>query len=53
MRITRITAYGQNQPFRDGAYTCSGGRSALGFDSTILRIDTDAGLTGLARIIHE
>ena len=46
MRITKITAYGQNQPFRDGAYTCSGGRSALGFVSTIVRIDTDAGLTG-------
>lgn len=46
MRITKITAYGQHQPFRDGAYTCSGGRSAPGFDSTIVRIDTDAGLTG-------
>ena len=46
MRITRITAYRQSQPFRDGAYTCSGGRSALGFDSTIVRIDTDAGLVG-------
>ena len=46
MRITKITAYGQNQPFRDGAYTCSGGRSALGFDSTIVRIDTDADLAG-------
>jgi cis-L-3-hydroxyproline dehydratase len=46
MRITKITAYSQNQPFRDGAYTCSGGRSALGFDSTIVRIDTDAGLAG-------
>jgi L-alanine-DL-glutamate epimerase-like enolase superfamily enzyme len=46
VRISRITAYGQTQPFRDGAYTCSGGRSALGFDSTIVRIDTDAGLIG-------
>jgi L-alanine-DL-glutamate epimerase-like enolase superfamily enzyme len=46
VRIIKITAYGQTQPFRDGAYTCSGGRSALGFDSTIVRIDTDAGLTG-------
>ena len=46
MRITKITAYRQDQPFRDGAYTCSGGRSALGFDSTIIRIDTDAGLAG-------
>lgn len=46
MRITRITAFGQSQPFRDGAYTCSGGRSALGFESTIVRIDTDAGFNG-------
>jgi cis-L-3-hydroxyproline dehydratase len=46
LRITKITAYRQEQPFRDGAYTCSGGRSALGFDSTIVRIDTDAGLIG-------
>ncbi|HJT14742.1 MAG TPA: mandelate racemase/muconate lactonizing enzyme family protein, partial [Dongiaceae bacterium] len=46
MRITKITAYGQSQPFRDGPYTCSGGRSALGFDSTVVRIDTDAGLVG-------
>lgn len=30
----------------DGSYTCSGRRSAQGFDSTIVRIDTDAGLTG-------
>ena len=46
MRITKITAYQQDQPFRDGAYTCSGGRTAFGFDSTIIRIDTDAGLVG-------
>jgi L-alanine-DL-glutamate epimerase-like enolase superfamily enzyme len=46
LRIKGITAYRQDQPFRDGAYTCSGGRSALGFDSTIVRIDTDAGLVG-------
>jgi L-alanine-DL-glutamate epimerase-like enolase superfamily enzyme len=46
LRITQITAYRQEQPFREGAYTCSGGRQALGFDSTIVRIDCDAGLTG-------
>jgi len=46
MRITRITAYRMQQPFRDGAYTCSGGRTAFGFDSTIIRIDTDSGLVG-------
>lgn len=46
MKITRITAWRQFQPFRDGTYTCSGGRSAEGFDSTIVAIATDAGLTG-------
>jgi L-alanine-DL-glutamate epimerase-like enolase superfamily enzyme len=46
MRITSITGYRQDQPFRDGPYVCSGGRSALGFDSIICAIETDAGITG-------
>ena len=46
IEITRITVFRQWQPFVDGVYTCSGGRSAEGFDSTIVRIDTDAGLVG-------
>ena len=46
MKITAITAFAQWQPFVDGTYTCSGGRSAAGFDSTIVRIATDEGITG-------
>jgi cis-L-3-hydroxyproline dehydratase len=46
MKITAITAWAQWQPFVDGTYTCSGGRSAAGFDSTLVRLQTDAGLTG-------
>lgn len=46
MKIREIAAYRQWQPFRDGTYTCSGGRSAEGFDSLIVRIDTDSGITG-------
>jgi L-alanine-DL-glutamate epimerase-like enolase superfamily enzyme len=46
VRITKITAYRLDLPFRDGAYRCSGGRSALGFDSLVVRIDTAEGLTG-------
>jgi L-alanine-DL-glutamate epimerase-like enolase superfamily enzyme len=46
MQIREISAYRQWQPFRDGTYTCSGGRSAEGFDSLIVRIDTDSGITG-------
>lgn len=46
MKITRIRLFRQFQPFRDGPYTCSGNRTALGFDSAIVAIDTDQGLTG-------
>ena len=46
MQITAITAWAQWQPFVDGIYTCSGGRSAAGFDSTLVRVQTDAGLCG-------
>lgn len=46
MKIRRLAAYRQWQPFRDGTYTCSGGRSAEGFDSLIVRLETDDGITG-------
>jgi L-alanine-DL-glutamate epimerase-like enolase superfamily enzyme len=46
VRITAITAYRLDLPFRDGPYICSGGRSALGFDSLVVRVDSDAGVTG-------
>jgi cis-L-3-hydroxyproline dehydratase len=46
LRITGVTAYRLALPFRDAPYTCSGGRSAMGFDSLIVCLDTDAGLQG-------
>lgn len=46
MKITRVTAWRQDQPFRDGPYVCSGNRIALGFESTIVRIEADVGDTG-------
>ena len=46
LRIVGITGYRLDQPFRDGPYVCSGGRSALGFDSLVVAIETDAGVTG-------
>jgi L-alanine-DL-glutamate epimerase-like enolase superfamily enzyme len=46
MKIVGISAYRMDQPFREGTYVCSGGRSADGFDSTLVEIVTDAGLTG-------
>jgi L-alanine-DL-glutamate epimerase-like enolase superfamily enzyme len=46
MKITRISLFSQWQPFRDGSYRCSGGRSADGFLSTIAKLETDSGMTG-------
>src|SRR5947209_3250490 len=45
VKVTAIRAYRQLQPFRAGRYATSGG-SAEAFDSVIVALDTDAGLTG-------
>lgn len=46
MTITSIRLFRQWQPFRDGTYRCSGGRSAEGFDSTIVQIAARDGTVG-------
>src|SRR6185312_13150609 len=45
LKITGVRAYRQHQPFADGAYSTAGG-SADGFDSLIVAVDTDEGVTG-------
>ena len=44
--ISSIRIFRQWQPFRDGTYRCSGGRSAEGFDSTIVEITSRDGAIG-------
>lgn len=46
MKITRILAYRVELPLHEGRYNWSGGRSVSVFDSTIVRVETDAGLAG-------
>ena len=46
MKIERLTMFRQWQPFASGSYVCSGGRSADGFDSTIIRIEGEDGAAG-------
>lgn len=46
MRITKITAWRVDLPLREGSYKWSGGKSVAVFDSTLVRVDTDAGLSG-------
>jgi cis-L-3-hydroxyproline dehydratase len=46
VRVVRITAYRVQLPFREGDYGTSGGPPSSGFDATVVRLDTDEGLTG-------
>ncbi|MHC4399000.1 MAG: cis-3-hydroxy-L-proline dehydratase [Planctomycetota bacterium] len=46
MKIQRITAYQVDLPLNEGSYNWSGGKSVSVFDSTIVRIETDEGVTG-------
>jgi L-alanine-DL-glutamate epimerase-like enolase superfamily enzyme len=46
MKITRILAYRVELPLHEGSYKWSGGKSVTVFDSTIVRVETDAGPVG-------
>ncbi len=46
MKIERIAAYQVDLPLHEGSYKWSGGKSVSVFDSTIVRIETDAGVVG-------
>ena len=50
MRISRIAAYRVDLPLEEGSYSWSEAKSVDSFDSTVLRIDTDADITGWAEI---
>ncbi len=46
MRIRRISAFRVELPLREGSYKWSGGKSVSVFDSTIVAVETDEGITG-------
>ena len=50
MKISRISVYQVDLPLGEGSYHWSGGKSVSVFDSTIVRIDTDTGLTGWGEV---
>lgn len=50
MKITRIQAYRVELPLHETTYKWSGGKSVTVFDSTIVRVDTDAGLSGYGEV---
>ena len=50
MKITGIRAYQIDLPLHEGSYKWSGGNAVTVFDSTIVAVDTDAGLTGWGEV---
>ena len=46
MKITRISVFQIDLPLHEGSYRWSGGKSVEVFDSTVVRIETDAGIEG-------
>jgi L-alanine-DL-glutamate epimerase-like enolase superfamily enzyme len=46
MKITKISCYRVELPLREGSYKWSGGKSVEVFDSTLVRVETDAGIVG-------
>lgn len=46
MKITKVLAYRVELPLQETNYKWSGGKSVTVFDSTIVRVETDAGLIG-------
>jgi len=44
MKITRIRAYQVDLPLLEGSYQWSGGKSVSVFDSTVVEVETDAGV---------
>ena len=50
MRITRLRVWRVELPLHEGRYAWSGGKSVDVFDSTVVGLDTDAGLTGWGEV---
>lgn len=50
MRITGVRAYRVELPLHEGSYKWSGGNMMAVFDSTVVALETDEGLTGYGEI---
>lgn len=50
MKITGIRVYQVDLPLHEGSYKWSGGNSVSVFDSTVVAVDTDEGLTGWGEV---
>jgi L-alanine-DL-glutamate epimerase-like enolase superfamily enzyme len=49
MKITAVNVFQVDLPLREGSYRWSGGKSVTVFDSTVVELVTDAGISGWGR----
>jgi L-alanine-DL-glutamate epimerase-like enolase superfamily enzyme len=50
VKITKICAHRVELPLREGSYKWSGGKAVTVFDSTVVSVETDAGLVGYGEV---
>jgi L-alanine-DL-glutamate epimerase-like enolase superfamily enzyme len=50
MKIERIRAYRVDLPLHEGSYQWAGGKSVSLFDSTVVEVETEAGVTGYGEV---
>ena len=50
MKITAVRAYQVALPLGEGSYKWSGGKSVDVFDSTVVEVATDSGITGWGEV---
>lgn len=50
MKISKISTHRVDLPLHEGSYKWSGGKSVSVFDSTVVRVDTDAGVSGFGEV---
>ena len=50
MKISRISVFQVDLPLKEGSYNWSGGKSVEIFDSNIIRLETDEGITGFGEV---
>lgn len=50
MKIACISVYQVDLPLAEGTYNWSGGKSIRAYDSTVVRIETDTGLSGYGEV---
>src|SRR5271169_6319202 len=50
MRIIKVEAYRVELPLHEGSYKWSGGNAVAVFDSTVVAVSTDEGITGYGEV---